>query len=498
MLVPQGTRRFLCSILAYGMLLFFWGVQYSLKAADKVQIVGDIFNLRIQRAIDSASVHPDTSFRYYYSAKAYFYAWLLTEDARFGAFADQQQQYLLDRLHDSVSVRASGMSSEMLIQQSIRKIMAKQYLPAAMRLRDARNRMKEAQNLALQDPDVARIAGLFNVAFSAVPDQYKWVTSLLGFTGDLNLGVSQLTLATTSQARMPEASVILYYIFKNLLLDEAATFRYAHEFRRMFPLSPVPLLMLGTGHLDAHHVDSALFYLKKVSAFRPDPLRVYSTFTEYFTAKALLFQLRFDAAQATFKQFLFTHQGSTFKADAAFRLALALELSGSRKEALKWYQIVVNGASAGFDEDAYAIQTAQRLLQTPLTEIECTLYRARFSFDGGNLELAASQLLSLQGQLPGLGTEDKCEFYYRAGRIRHEQSRNEEALKYYTIAIGTPGIRNAWMRAYAWFYSGMLYEKQGRLELAKTAYREALKVEHSLYRVGLEQKCKAALRRLKA
>ncbi len=167
----------------------------------------------------------------------------------------------------------------------------------------------------------------------------------------------------------------------------------------------------------------------------------------------------------------------TQRADAEYRKALALQQQGHVAEALAGYdaalQLNAQHDAARLAQAALLIKSkrsddAERLLQEGLklnpTQTEFSMVLARVQVERGKVEQA---LDTLQQNLPQAADKAEYQAFYAA--LLQRESRHEEAVKHYQIAVQLSPNSGVWLMGY-----GISLQAIKRIEDAKAAYQRAL------------------------
>jgi len=118
-------------------------------------------------------------------------------------------------------------------------------------------------------------------------------------------------------------------------------------------------------------------------------------------------------------------------------------------------------------------------------------------FDGGYYALAADHLLTL-GRPEQMDVNRRVEYYYRFGRIRHEQLNIGEAIMFYDKTIDEGRNLPDFYAANASLKLGEIYESVGKKQQSEKYYSLCLKIMPEEYRTSIHLKAKAGLNRLRA
>jgi tetratricopeptide (TPR) repeat protein len=197
-----------------------------------------------------------------------------------------------------------------------------------------------------------------------------------------------------------------------------------------------------------------------------------------------------DAIQY-FQAFLARFKGKYYLKDACEKISWCYFLQGDMAAAEKARQLVLSRGSETTDADKQAAKDAKSgLWPNPL------LLKARLLNDGGYNDEAIN-LLTGKSAADFTKDQDKLEFAYRVARIYDDVGRDSEAVKMYLLAIRLGKDRTEYYAARAALQIGLIYEQQGKKDLAITYFQECLDMKDHDYKDSLDQKAKAGIERCK-
>ncbi|MEM7654801.1 MAG: hypothetical protein AAF399_01625, partial [Bacteroidota bacterium] len=361
--------------------------------------------------------------RAFYEANIQTYEFLRTMDKEvLRRFREDWEQWedQLDNLSET-DQQKYVMMAELHSKRAIMEFLDQNYLTSVRYARTARVHIKRNQRRFPDNVEQLKILGVFNIAFGAVPSKYQWITNALGFRGDLQVGVEQLTKAADEGKLLPLETELLLCMVRKNILDQADLARERIETQQRIRGGNMLLeYLLATLYLDVKQNEQALAILENDDRYRSGEVS-YLLFWDYQLGKAHYFKDDLREAQRYFARFLRDYKGEFMRTDANFRLGMALTLNGSYGLGKEFFSNVANAEDSDWEEDAYARHMAQKFQHEAPSEVWQQLFRARNYFDGGYYDRAIAALDALN-KLPGALTEgDRAESAYRYGRIYHSR-----------------------------------------------------------------------------
>lgn len=486
-------------------LLMFWVLMAAAngwpQASQRLEIEGAIGNLELDKATALTFKEPSDKLRFYYQTRILFIHYLINEDEQLlAAFWDQSKRALgvIQKLPDSDPER-DLIAAELFFLRGAIKAMDKKNVAAALELKNSCTLIYRNSQRFPQNREQLKLLGIFNVAMSAIPKKLKWLGSVLCFPGNLNLGIRQLETAAKESKLLPqEAAVMLFYFEKNMLGKSDAAVARAKAMVDDSPNSPIANYLLLSAYLETRQSEAAIRLIQaKEAALMSNPQVEKLPIWYYSRAKVHFFRLEYEACIAQMDKFLGIYHGRTLYADALYKKAMSLVLSGRYEEARPVFHRLTQAEGSSFDVDEYALSQAAIYLLRPPTDIEKELYAARNLFDGGYYLRSIKLLMPIETRAASCSENDRCELWYRLGRNWQELDSTRIARGCYVACTATSPGRSLWMKAYAHYYLGKLEEAENDLASARREYQIALTFDNYDYQAGLEQKCKAALEQLK-
>lgn len=339
--------------------------------------------------------------------------------------------------------------------------------------------------------------GITHFLAGLIPDSYRWIAGMLGFTGSVSQGLRELkTVANYSGSDpvfnqfKPQAVLYLAMVSVNLGKDKAEALKVVEMFAGNSPVqSPLLIFAISNIMMKNGMNERALMLLKQ----RPHDAASYPFyFLDFMEGNARLNSLDTTALE-NYRYFLAHFRGEHYIKSAWQKVGwmrfIKGDTNGYRQAMVK---LLASGSSLS-EEDKQAQREAESK-QLP----NLVMLRARLLFDGGYYERAAAEFLNRPTQSYLFSRKDLVEYPYRLGRIYHEWGKPEKALTCYRLALQR-GKNDTWyFAAAAALQMGLIYENKGDFARADSAYRVCLECKPADYKNSLGQKAKAGISRVKS
>ncbi len=490
-------KRFVCAgmLLLFPLLVSARQMYWTAEARDAYSL---ILSLRIDEGLNLVRLHaisqPDNQIWPYLEDYGAFLRIFVQEDLRqIPSFLESSSRRLsrVANVPDSnpLSLMAQG---QILLHQCALRLQQGKFIAAASDINKAFKLLKKNQKLHPSDVANLRLFGALKVVFGAIPDQYRWLVSIVSsLSGTIEEGLKDLhsILRTTTRA-------------DNIYYDETVMFtalaegrmnnrpEYAlslvHEHLGSSPTSRGNQYLMAGLMLANGNNDETIDLLLR-PAGPPGATRI--PFLDFMLGECKLFRGDADADDYL-KRFLAHHKGKHFIKEAYQKLAWHALLAEDRTGYFSYLQQILIKGSATTDEDQQALHEAENHA-TP----HPILLRSRLYYDGGYYEQA---IMLLTEEFYGTLKQHahRLEFLYRKGRILQAQKSYPEALHYLNLTITTGQFSKYYFSCSAALQCGIIHESLGSPESALKFYTLCLQMIPDTYATSLHQKARMGINRV--
>ncbi len=473
---------------------YTWGIGPSASIEQRLE------QFHLEAAIQEAQQLADPLTRDFYLLHIQFYKYISTQNVThlegFDEFWENTIQSL-EKKPDSLPLRPV-MLAELYGKMAILEFLEENYFASLRMVRQCHKWTKRSTELFPGNKEQRKYQGLFNVVFASVPKKYQGLASMLGYTGDAELGMQQLELAAAeSHLLKAEAQFIVFFVEKNVLGKGEKAMKRMEKLKTKLGNNMMVDFLLASAYSGMHQNEKALALLELREKYVADKRVFFTPYWDHSLGKAYYFKGDYEKARLYLRRFLTAHKGNIYEVDAKFRLGMSLVLSGDLHGGQKIFKSLEEIKASLFDEDEYAMAMAKRFAAEAPSPYLKQLFKARNYFDGGYQEEALLTLRRLERQKELLSPDELIELYYRYGRIYHKQGELTNAIKNYNLCTAQPPSEQKWMQAYATFYLGDIAREQKKAQEAIAFYQSVLTYDKYFYQAGLENRCKAILSEMK-
>lgn len=424
----------------------------------------------------------------------FFTLYINEDESEYKALKARRDQRLdlIKHTGDQQSPYYRFIQADIRLQWALARLRFEDYFGAFTEVSKAHKLLQENDELFPDFLPNKKDLGILHAMVGTIPDNYKWGIKLLGgLEGTIEQGrreIEQVLAKAKGQDFIFEQETQVLYAFLLLHLENQEDEAWkAVANAKLDPRgNPLHCFVMANIAMRSGRNDKAISLLKD----RPQG-RAYADFPylDYMLGLAKLRRLDHDAGPY-FERYLTQYQGRNFIKEAYQKLA---------------WQSLVKGDEAGYRrhiksclQKGYAIaggdKSAEReALSGQLPELH--LLKARLLFDGSYFE-QGYQLLSAKPADYFSGAR-QLEYHYRLGRLLHGMKRYPQAMEQYRFTLEKGSGSPLFYACNAALQIGIIHERHQRMGEARQAYEQCLNLKPEEYRLGLHQKAKAGLARIK-
>ncbi len=343
--------------------------------------------------------------------------------------------------------------------------------------------------------------GLTQILAAMIPDNYQWMLSMLGISGETETGLKALQKVVDYSGNdefinigKMEAIFLMAITGERFSTNKKIPLQIMQRFAGQqtgFPTQDNPLYIFARAKIfsAAGLNDKAIEVL---SLYRPGPGDFPFFYLSYMMGAAKLNRLDRDG-DLLFGRYIANASGKNFIKSSYQRLAWDALLKGDHQKYEQYRKLTLSQGSTRSESDKQAQKEASFA-----GKISVPLLKARLLFDGGYYDRSLDILLGTRMIEVILSKKDLVEYHYRLGRIYQETGQTAKALESYNQTILKGSGESWYFAANAALQSGLIMESQKKFAEAAVFFRRCLSMENTEYKNSLDQKAKAGLKRIKS
>lgn len=331
--------------------------------------------------------------------------------------------------------------------------------------------LKEATKNSPEVYDAQMGFGLFNYLTAKVPKAFRWILSLLGFSGDVEGGLESLRIAAEkgTYARNEATFFLAQFLFWENREDEAH--KYLNRLLDKYPDNPLFLLTLATWELRKDNAESALVLAKKAVSINARRKIQYGDEIAYGVLSTCYF-LKNDFENARKNLDLAiqkTENRQNVSNTTYYRLGVCQEILGEREKAVSTYKQL---REVDMDKNPWDYQTyrlGQKRLATPIDERDILVIKAGNSMSLKNYETAKS-LYKMALSDPKTSVDQRALAFYGLMQIYYDQELYNEVLTMGSQLMSLDPPHEKWLIPHGRFRLGQTYAKLDRTTEARREF----------------------------
>lgn len=336
--------------------------------------------------------------------------------------------------------------------KSIAEARSGNYLQALWTSNQMKKYLDDAVKIKPEIYDAYLGLGLYNFALSQIPSSLEWAANLVGLNADKEAGLNFIKKAVQKgKLSKVDAEFYLSQIYSRVIVDHPAAKELLNKLVRRYPKNLLFVFSLAWVNYELNDLNAAQKQLKDVITTK-DTLYPFVVSNSYYLMGNIFYAKNLcDSAVTYYKSFLKKAVNDDYKGIANLKIGLCYEMSGNRKEALKYYEDASSGNS-DIDEDLYAERKKDELLDNILSANQIKLIKFSNLIKQNKLSAAKDSLKNFI-ELPKLINENLAEAYLYLSEINFYQKKYKESLDFAVKCIKTEASSEQWIRAYAHYYA---------------------------------------------
>ncbi len=208
--------------------------------------------------------------------------------------------------------------------------------------------------------------------------------------------------------------------------------------------------------------------------------------SNYLLGNVFFARNQFDSARVYYNNYLRLAVNDDYKGFSNMQIGLCLEISGNRKDAVKFYEKSSDGNS-DIEEDLFAERKGNDFEDRKLSTNEIRLIKISNLIKQNKLAVAKDSLESYIEQNK-ITNDLKAEALLYLSQISYKQRRFQESLDYAVDCINTEIEKERWVHAYAYYVGAWNSYNQKRFIEAKLFLLQIDNLEDFDFRNSLENK----------
>ncbi|CAG5002645.1 hypothetical protein DYBT9275_02936 [Dyadobacter sp. CECT 9275] len=480
--------------------MFGAGEKYHVEFTPELQrAYFEIQKLRIQSArqiIDEVRPqHKENAFIAYLDNYADLHYLLISEDKKSYQLLLKKEDLRLDEINKlpDQSPYKRFFLGEIRLHWAFAKIKFGNEISGAWDIVKAYRLLAENQRKFPNFRPTLKTLGLLHILIGSAPDQYTWVTKILGLKGDIGMGVEEIrTVIRDEPFFRQEAQLIDLLIHAYTLKLSETQLNKVKQLPREQPDNLLLHFFATTILMKESKSEEAQWYLNHAPE---GPNYISFPFLEYLKGEIMLQKGNYKEAADFYTLFLKKYKGFNYIKDTHLKLFMCYWLTGNDSAGLTYLNRVDKEGSSVLEADKFATQVAADYKAGKITPRQKILYKARYASDGGYLD-EAWEMLSTVTESSFNTTYDKAEFNYRKGRILQKNNRTDAATISYQRTLLLATGSSAGFGASSALQLGYIFMEKKENTKAAGYFQKAISYKNHEHKNSIDNKARAALTEL--
>ena len=357
--------------------------------------------------------------------------------------------------------------------------------------------LEEAVKLQPKFYDAFLGLGLYNFALSQIPSTLEWAANLVGITADKELGLEYVkTTVKKGKISKIDAQYYLSQLYSRVIVDHPAAKELLTTLVKRYPKNLLFNFSLAWVEYELSELTNAEKRLRKVVISNDTLYPFVVSNSNYLLGNIFFNKNQFDSAKVYYQNYLKSAINNDYKGFINLQIGLCFELSGNRKDAIRFYEKASIG-NTDIEEDLYAERKGDDLEDSKLTQNEIKLILFSNLLKQNRLVIAKDSLINFIKQNK-LDNDLKAEAKLYLSEICYKQKKYQESLDYAVDCINTEIENEEWIHAYAYYFGAWASYQQKKYTEAKLFLEQIEEMSEFDFRNSLENKIYSLKRLLPA
>jgi tetratricopeptide (TPR) repeat protein len=292
--------------------------------------------------------------------------------------------------------------------------------------------------------------GLFNFAISQAPQTWSWAINLAGMTGDKQVGLTNLEIASKKgKLSRVDAQFYLSQVYSEFLLKYQPAKKILSELTFRYPKNLLFKFALANLQVKTFDLSNASRNYKSVFTSKDTNFIQLKNYAGLALGDILYSQGDYDAARSYYIKFLDQSTDAHFKGSAALKIGLSHLFEGDSLSALLYFDKADEG-NDDLDDDAFARHKGETYLNQMPGADELKLILIKNKIEAGKFNRAIDSLEKFVEQTTSDTLRAEAilylsDAYFHLGKYKRSLE--------YAVAVFNFDEYELWVKPFACYYA---------------------------------------------
>jgi len=335
--------------------------------------------------------------------------------------------------------------------------------------------------------------GLLHVLIGSVPDNYTWVTKILGLKGNIKQGIQEIQLVEREEPFFQQETQLIDLLLHAYTLQLSETQKVLlKELPKNQPDNLLLHFFATTILMKEGRSEEALYYLNHGPTGDD---YIDFPFLDYLRGEIALQKGKYDIAFFFYTKFQKRYKGFNYIKDSNLKLFMSRWLANRDSDAAPYIKLAASTGSTIIEGDKFALRLSEEFADGKLLPEQKILYKSRYATDGGYLA-EAWDFIDNYTERSFNTVSDKAELNYRKGRILQKMNQIDRAIPYYDRAIFLTQNTSFTFGPSSALQMGYIMRDKSQNTVAVNYFKKAMSYKKHEYKNSIDNKAKAALSEL--
>jgi tetratricopeptide (TPR) repeat protein len=354
------------------------------------------------------------------------------------------------------------------------------YLKAASEIKDGTNHLQFVIEKNPNYHDAALGLGIYNYLASFIPRKLQFLSSILGFEGDRELGKRYLLQASEKGTYSTNEAKFYLTILSWREEKYPDAENYASQLKAKYPQSPVVWMLTGGLLSQQDKMNEAIEAYEKSLEYNKGKDSEIIFRSAYGALGTAYFRTNnFDKSSEYGKKFLTYLTKDENINNRLYSIGVSLELMGRRDEALEYYRKAKTDVRDDNDWEKHWLRRLKLRESQPLTVTDSLLIVADNNRATGKLTEALKDYNTLTTAAGQNYSDDiKAQINNGLGSLYNKQKDYNKAIEQFKLNFNLNPANEKWLIAEAYFQVGRNYLRLGNRSEAQKYFDRALEIDY--------------------